>query len=1003
VLRHPYDEGAVIGQMLQHYKIVDKLGVGGMGVVYLAEDTKLGRNVALKILPSETADDPLRMARLQREARAVASLNHPNIVTVHAVEEAPSTSSGQAVHFFTMELVEGKSLRQVIANRNLDVDKVLEIAEPLADAVSAAHRKNITHQDLKPANVMLSDEGRVKVLDFGLAKLRSESEGPAPTQTVTQAGKVLGTLPYMAPEQLDGERGDPRSDVFAIGVILYEMATGRHPFSADTWPETVSAIVREDPPSVTDVNETVPDELASIIAKCIEKKADRRYQSADALRDDLRTLRRQVDFSQSTGSLPLTRPQKRRRAILAWSAALLLLVSGVLLYPVLMNRDESGVGVPVRPETGKPSIAVMYFQNLSRDPDLDWLRVGLADMLVTSLAQFEGIEVLSTDRLYQILRDLDKLDEPMVSADVVREIAHRAGVDMVVVGSFFRGGDAIQVGIKVQDARSSEILSATSEEADFQAGLFTLADVLSLHVLDDIAGTAVAGDPAVRHIEDVTTRSLEAYRYYIEGRTLSLQIKYDEALRLLEKAVEIDPHFAMALAEIGIIHETLGHIKEAREYTTRAFESADRLSPYERHYVAGRYYGQEWATYDDAIESFETAVSLKPDRAPARYDLILIYSYVERFEDAIREANALREWGHEFPGSEHTLSTMHVALGDFESGYRILTEFVEENPDNWAGFLTLGWHLIHQGDLDPALEAYASAEDRNPNDPWLPFGRYRLHMLRHDYDAAELEAEKLAQSPDSSWEWYGLMNHARHRMFLGELGEASALLERAERIYGEPGGRTAVAEYEWADFLRQTGSPREALVLAEKAWRGAPDDWPGREGLYEAALALQQLGRSAEAVQRLDDLKAAAGENRNVVEQRQIHGLTGLLALESGDPTTAVAELSAAEQLLPPRGVWWHQYRHPDHVPVWYALGLAHEAAGQPDRAIEWYRRVVDSRFEYLECPVRYVRSLYRLGKLYEQRGDSELARECFAQFLHHWGDGELDRDAVADAVRLVG
>jgi serine/threonine protein kinase/tetratricopeptide (TPR) repeat protein len=990
----------MIGRTLQHYKIVDRLGVGGMGEVYLAEDTKLGRNVALKILPPETADDPVRLARLQREARAVASLNHPNIVTVHAVEEA-ETETG-SMHFFTMELVRGMSLRQSIATQNFGVEKVLEIAESLADAVSAAHHKNITHQDLKPANIMLSDEGRVKVLDFGLAKLRPEAEGPAPTQTLTQEGKVLGTLPYMAPEQLAGERGDPRSDVFSIGVILYEMATGKHPFSADTWPETVSAIVREDPPSVTDINENLPEELASIVGNCIEKRPERRYQSADQLRDDLRNLRRQVDYSQSTGSLPLTRPQRRRRAILAWGAALVLLVVGVLLVPALLRQDdEGGTTVSVRPDTGKPSIAVMYFQNLSQDPDLDWLRVGFADMLVTSLAQSDEIEVLSTDRLYQILRDLDKLDEPMISADVVQAVARRAGVDMVVVGSFFRGGAVVQVGIKVQDARSSDILSATNDEADFRTGLFGLANVLSVHVLEDVAGTA--GGQPVRQIEDVTTRSLEAYRYYIEGRTLSLQIKYDEALRLLEKAVEIDPHFAMALAEIGIVHETLGHTREAREYTTRAFESADRLSPYERHYVEGRFYGQSWSTYDEAIEAFETAVALKPDRAPARYDLILVYGYVERFEDAIREANELREWGHEFTGGEYTLATMHAALGDFDTGHEILGEYVAENPDQWAGFLALGWHLIHKGDQVAALEAYDRAEDRHPGDPWIPFGRYRAHMLLRNHEEAERAAEELARSEDPSWRWRGVMNQARHRLFHGEVDEAVALLELAEGIHEEPGSWTAVAEYEAADYLRQIGRPEEALAIAEKAWRGAPEEWPGREGLYESALALQELGRAAEADERLAELEAAAGDTPNVVERRQIHRLTGLLAVARGDTATAIAELTAAEELLSPRGIRWNPNRIPDHVPVWYALAVAHETAGDTGEAIEWYRRVVESGYEYLEYPVRYVRSFYRLGKLHEARGNSEKAKECFDRFLHHWGDGEIDRAAVSEAARGVG
>ena len=298
----------MIGKTLSHYKILEKLGSGGMGEVYVAEDTKLHRNVALKILPPEMASEE-RRHRFEREAQAIAALNHPNIVTVFSVEES------EGVHFITMELVQGKTLSELIPKKGLPLNKFFEIAIPLADAVSAAHEKGIVHRDLKPDNLMVSDEGRLKILDFGLAKLRQEfaQEGISelPTQSATQEGRILGTVAYMSPEQAEGKTVDHRSDIFSIGIILYEMATGERPFKGDTTASILSSILRDKPASVTELNPDVPRDLSKIIRHCLVKDPEDRYQTAKDLRYELKELKQEVESGEVVEGVRAAAPRSK--------------------------------------------------------------------------------------------------------------------------------------------------------------------------------------------------------------------------------------------------------------------------------------------------------------------------------------------------------------------------------------------------------------------------------------------------------------------------------------------------------------------------------------------------------------------------------------------------------------------------------------------------------------------------------------------------------------------
>jgi serine/threonine protein kinase/Tol biopolymer transport system component len=382
----------MIGKTLAHYTIVASLGKGGMGEVYLAEDTRLNRRVALKVLPEEMAADPERRARFEREAQAVAALNHPNIVTIHSVEEA------DGVHFITMELVEGQTLSEILPRDGFSLSRLLALAIPLADAVSSAHRTGITHRDLKPDNVMVDGEGRLKVLDFGLAKTRDpkgadEGLTHAPTGPVeTEEGKILGTVAYMSPEQAEGKAVDPRTDVFSLGTILYEMATGERPFRGDTKMSTIGSILKDEPASVTERNRTLPRHLGRIIRRCLAKDPDRRYQTTLDLRNELEELKAEIDSGELISeAASASRPRRSLNWIVAPVAvAALIVVAGIILIEKRRSDSQPTVYVP-RPITG----------SIGQEMDINWspesvfmayglTREGSADVMVQPVAGGEA-------------------------------------------------------------------------------------------------------------------------------------------------------------------------------------------------------------------------------------------------------------------------------------------------------------------------------------------------------------------------------------------------------------------------------------------------------------------------------------------------------------------------------------------------------------------------------------------------------------------------------------
>ncbi len=1006
-------ESGFEGRRLGSYRILRRVGRGGMGEVFSAEDERLRRQVAVKILPPSLGGSPGRLRRFEREARALAALSHPGIVTIHSVEE------DDGVHFLTMELVRGRTLAEAMPEGGFRQDELLRIAIALADALASAHGQGVIHRDLKPANVMLTDEGRVKVLDFGIAKLSGpEGDEAAGSTRLTEQGGVLGTVAYMSPEQLAGRLVDPRSDLFSLGVLLHQMATGEHPFGEGSTAELISAILRDPPRLLESEAGEISPALAGLIGHCLEKSVERRPASAALLRDDLEAERRRLGeerllsrHSRATAARESAgaRSPNPLAAGGSWSVAGALVLALVAFFwwrgGAVSTEEPSGsrrqaTSLAVQAPAGPPvGLAVLDFQNLTGDPELDWLRGGLADLLVTDLAQSPRVRALSTSRVYQILGDLGGKRGEEPTFELLQGLAEQGQVEALVRGSFARVGEIYRVLFTLEDGASGTILRSERVEGSGEESLFALIDQLSTAIRANFEVEGAAGSSGAESagtVEKVTTSSLEAWRLYSEGSTLYNLGQRQEAIGRFEAALRIDPEFALAMADLGQVHENLGHAADARLYTAKAVEHAARLPENRRYLLEAVHLSSTWSTYDGGINAWEKAVAAYPQHVAWRNNLALQYAFVERYRDSIRELEELIGTGTSFAGTYNNAALVYAALDRFETGERILRDFSIANPERWQVHYQLGWHLSDWGRLDEAGIALDRAAELRPGEIFVHHARWRLEALRGEWPRAEAEAESLLAKDDPFARWRGHVSRARGLLFQGRSRAATGELERAIAAPGDPSALTALARVWLAELLLQLGRPEPAFQQAELARQEGEGEWPELLGIYQEAMARQALRKGDPApLALLEELGRQGQSQRSTPEARLALGLEGRLALGRGEVDAALATLSRAERLLPARGIEIHWHVFPDHLPIWFALGEAELAADNPERAKGWFLKVAESGSERLEQSIPWVRSLAKLGHLSLSLGQPAEARAYLERYLSHWGRGDLDRDEV--------
>jgi TolB-like protein/predicted Ser/Thr protein kinase len=683
---------------LKHYELISRLGEGGMGVVYRARDTRLGREVALKVLPEELGRDEDRSRRFEREARIASSISHPGIATLYDIDRDGDTA------FLTMELVHGSTLRQLLETGDgLPLRQVLDCAIQVAEAMAAAHRTGVVHRDLKPENVMAADSGYYKVLDFGIARMEHSEDADTagstrtPTRTwMTRAGAVIGTVAYMSPEQALGENVDARSDIFSFGSLLYELIAGRPAFSGANEIATAQAITSGEPSPLAESRPDLPGGLAAVVAKCLAKRPDARYASAEELAEDLRALHESMLTGARTAPrLHARAPGRARwRWLLAGAAvlALVAVVTAVLLLggdrtaPVGVLPAEEGVppAPPAAPlglgdarpaAAGPPRVVVAFFENNSGDPESDWLSRGLPEMLTTDLSRSDELEVIATQRLYDLL-EMSGQQEAQLDRSTTAELARWAGADVVISGSVFRMGEQYRLDAQAHDTASGTVLVAHKVEG---TELFRMVDELTRGIREGLQVGRAKAEPAPLR---AATRSEEAYRRFLDGKRLYDGLRLDAAADELREALRIDPEFHEARLRLAMVLHRQGDREGAGELLSTLAARPDSLSGFERLLAAGLH--AYWVEED--AEAGNAQMEELVRRFPQEQEAFVWWGrgLAELGEDPLQATLKLRraiEIDPNDPGAIAALVGQLAALGAVRDARTMLAEAIERNPD----------------------------------------------------------------------------------------------------------------------------------------------------------------------------------------------------------------------------------------------------------------------------------------------------------------------------------
>ncbi len=973
------------------YQIIEELGRGGMGKVYKVLDGEIEEKVALKLLNPEVAGDRRTIQRFRDELKLARKISHRNVCRMFDLNR-----EGR-IYYIIMEYVAGEDLKSSIKRMGpLTAGKAILIAKQVCEGLAEAHRLGVVHRDLKPQNIMIDREGNARIMDFGIARSLK-------TKGITETGVIVGSPEYMSVEQVEAREVDQRSDIYSLGIILYEMLTGRVPFDGDTPLSIAVKHTTETPTDPREINAQIPEELSRVILKCMKKERQRRYQSAEQLLAELTDLEK--DFPTTERILPKGRPSTSKEITVSFNLkkphlkalafAAILVVAGMIILQVV--PQERAVSMP----TAKPSLAVLPFQNIPGDGSLDTWVNGLSGLLTADLGQSRYVRVLSCGKVFSILKGLGLLGAQKYSPEDLKAVAIQGRLDYILKGSFFTADKRFIIIVMVQDPHTGSVISTRRAECRGEEEISGVIDELTKRIKLDLSlsGDQVSSD-IDKNLAEISTSFPEAYKRYIRGweNHLNAGDSY-ETIEFMRKAAAVDPEFAMAYRVMAQEYGQMDSVAQMWTCLQKALELKDRLSLREFYLTQGQLYSMSEETYDKAVKAYNKLLKIYPEDWDGNLNLGLLCQDLEQWNEATERLEVLIGNNEETSGPYTNQAEAYMAQGMYDKAREVLRDYLSGFPDEvWVRAKISNVYLC-QGRLDLALREAEKAllVDSTCIYPSLMGDIYHC---KGDLRRAKKVYQKILEREETASQYYGRFRLAALCLSQGgfekskeQLREATALAEEVGDTECQMWSHSYSAQLHLA-----SGDPEEALQEWGKAQnmsvRGGLD-WP--LGLHLKGLIYLKMKSMDEAQRTADELKAALQKRTNKKLMRYYHHLVGMIELEKGNISQAIVSLELALSLLP-----FQHSELDDDALFLYPLATAFHDVGELEEAQKYYKRITSLTTGRLFFGDMFAKSLYMLGKIYEEKGWGEKATEHYGRFIAHWQDADPGIPEVDDAEKRL-